>query len=104
MIDISKKDWEKFRERLPVWQERYMDRILLEYIQLLSGKEAASDRFWSLDERIKRDRRSPGVRITISRSSIFDALIRLLNDEVITMEDLSDFSDELKARISRFQQ
>ncbi len=104
MIDISKKDWEKFRERLPVWQERYMDRILLEYIQILSGKEAASDRFWSLDERIKRDRRSPGVRITISRSSIFDALIRLLNDEVITMEDLSDFSDELKARISRFQQ
>ena len=104
MIDISKKDWEKFRERLPVWQERYMDRILLEYIQILSGKEAASDRFWSLDERIKRDRRSPGVRLTISRSSIFDALIRLLNDEVITMEDLSDFSDELKARISRFQQ
>ena len=81
-----------------------MDRILLEYIQMLSGKEAASDRFWSLDERIKRDRRSPGVRLTISRSSIFDALIRLLNDEVITMEDLSDFSDELKARISRFQQ
>ena len=104
MIDISKNDWKLFRERLPDWQERYMGNLLQEYNKLISGNTAASERFWALDERIRKDKRSPGVQLTISRSSVFDALIRLLNDGVITMNDLADFSNELKDRISFLRQ
>ena len=104
MIDISKNDWKLFRERLPDWQERYMGNLLQEYNKLISGNTAASERFWALDERIRKDKRSPGVQLTISRSGVFDALIRLLNDGVITMNDLADFSNELKDRISFLRQ
>jgi hypothetical protein len=27
MVEISKSDWKLFRERLPKWQEHYMDRL-----------------------------------------------------------------------------
>ena len=26
-MDISKKDWKLFREKLPDWQENYMDKL-----------------------------------------------------------------------------
>jgi hypothetical protein len=39
MIEISKSDWKLFRERLPEWQEHYMERLTKEYIELLSSPE-----------------------------------------------------------------
>lgn len=48
-MDISKKDWKLFREKLPDWQENYMDKLNKQYIELLSNeKETASDKFWEL--------------------------------------------------------
>ena len=43
MIDISKQDWKLFREKLPGWQEHYMERLIKEYIDLLSAPGNASD-------------------------------------------------------------
>ena len=36
-MDISKKDWKLFREKLPDWQENYMDKLNKQYIELLSN-------------------------------------------------------------------
>ena len=36
MIAVSKSDWKLFQEKLPVWQENYMERLIKEYISLLS--------------------------------------------------------------------
>ena len=30
-MELSKSDWKLFRERLPNWQERYMDNLIREY-------------------------------------------------------------------------
>ena len=27
-MEISKRDWKLFREKLPAWQENYMDRLI----------------------------------------------------------------------------
>ena len=54
-MDISKTDWKLFREKLPGWQEAYMERLNNEYVALLTSNEKASDKFWALDERIKQD-------------------------------------------------
>lgn len=31
MVEISKRDWKWFRERVPDWQERYMEQLIKEY-------------------------------------------------------------------------
>ncbi len=44
---ISKSDWKLFREKLPEWQEKYMEKLVGEYITFLSQDDkAASDKFW----------------------------------------------------------
>ena len=55
-MEVSKSDWKLFRERIVDWQEAYMERLVKEYMDLLDGAENASDKFWKLEERIKRIR------------------------------------------------
>ena len=38
MVEISKRDWKLFRERVPDWQERYMEQLTKEYIEILDNK------------------------------------------------------------------
>ena len=99
-MDISKSDWKLFREKLPVWQEAYMERLNNEYMALLTGNEKASDKFRALDERIKQDRRRPGVILEMSKPNAVLNIVRLIHDGVITIDDLCDFSSELKDSVS----
>ncbi len=55
-MEVLKSDWKLFRTRIGDWQEAYMERLVKEYVKLLSGTENASDRFWKLEERIKKIR------------------------------------------------
>lgn len=43
-----------------------MGRLTKEYIDLLRGDENASDKFWKLEERIKKDKKHPGVMPELS--------------------------------------
>lgn len=101
-MEISKNDWKLFRERIPGWQEAYMERLNREYIELLSGNGSASDKFWALEERIKQDRRKPGVLVEMSRSKAIWNIIVLIQDGVITADDLNIFSDDLKDAVAFF--
>ena len=57
-MEISKKDWKLFREKLAGWQEQYMERLNKEYIELLSSNDKnASEKFWNLEKRIKKDKK-----------------------------------------------
>ena len=97
---FTPKDWTIFINRIAAWQESYMDRLNKEYIALLSEDAAPSDKFWRLDKRIKEDRRRIGVHLEMSRSNFIYNLVSLVNDGAIQMDDLDDFSDELKATVS----
>ena len=62
IVDIGKKDWKLFRERLSGWQENYMEGLVKAYADLLNDdKKPASEKFWELEERIREDKRHPGV-------------------------------------------
>ena len=99
-MEISKKDWKLYREKIAGWQENYMDHLNQQYITLLSSDDGnPSDKFWKLEERIKKDRRHPGVIIEIRKSSALYDIAGLIAREVITYEDLEDFSDELKEAV-----
>lgn len=65
-MEISKSDWKLFRVRIAEWQEDYMERLVKEYIDMLNGTGNASDKFWELEERIKKDKKHPGVMLELS--------------------------------------
>ena len=64
-MQISERDWKIFRKKIPGWQERYMERLEMEYIALLQNEKSASSKFWELEKRIKQDKKSPGGIIDI---------------------------------------
>ena len=43
-MDISKKDWKLFRERLSGWQENYMEGLVKEYANFLNDDKKPSGR------------------------------------------------------------
>ena len=68
-MDISKKDWKLFRERLSDWQENYMKGLVKEYVDFLNDDtKHASEKFWELEKRIKEDKHHPGVIMEMSKS------------------------------------
>lgn len=96
---FTKKDWALFREKVADWQEAYMDKLNKEYIELLTGDGRSSEKFWALEERIRNDKKNTGVQLRMSRSNCIYNIAALLNEGAITMDDLEEFSDELKERV-----
>ena len=101
MYEISKSDWKLFREKIGDWQENYMQRLEQEYISLLSDDgKLASDKFWELEKRIKKDKKSPGVILKMSKSEAIWNIAYMIKLKVIALEDLEDFSDNLKEAVT----
>ena len=101
MINISKSDWKLFQDRLPGWQENFMDRLLKDYIKLLKSSGNPSDRFWELEKRIKEDRKHPGVSMRMEKSETIWNIVNLIRLGVITVDDLEGFSDDLIEEVVR---
>ena len=95
MVEISKADWKLFRERVPEWQEYYMERLIKKYIELLSSQGNASDHFWDLEKRIKNDKKHPGVILEMSKSEAIWDIAIFIKKKVISLKDLEGFSQDL---------
>lgn len=98
-MQISERDWKIFRKKIPDWQECYMERLEMEYIARLQTDKSDSAKFWELEKRIKQDKKSPGVIIDMRRSTAINNIVNLILDEVISLADLEDFSDDLKEAV-----
>ena len=95
-MEVSKQDWKLFREKLPGWQEVYMERLNKRYIALLLEEGGASDKFWKLSEQIRHDKQSRGVVLRLSRQNMVWDVVAMINDDVISFDELEGFSEELK--------
>ena len=100
MIEPSKRDWKLYREKIGDWQEHYMEKLVKEYADYLCSDLPASTKFWEIEKRIKRDRKTPGVCIELRKSDMFWDIAGLINDRVISMDDLEEFSDGLKEAVA----
>ena len=78
---------------------KYFPFSIEQYIDLLNGDGRPSEKFWALEERIRNDKKDTGVQLRMSRSNCIYNIVSLLNEGAITMEDLEEFSDELKERV-----
>jgi len=92
----SKRDWLLFRNKLAGWQEAYIGRLNKEYIELLSGDGSEADKFWELCKRI----RCAGVQISMRGSDPLPIICRMINEGVITLGDLDEFSEELREAVA----
>ena len=101
MQDISKKDWKLVREKLPDWQERYMESLIIKYVRMLSSPCNASDDFWELEKWIRRDKKHPGVILELNKSEMPWDIALLIKKRVIKMEDLEGFSGSLVETVKR---
>lgn len=95
MTEISKADWKLFRERVPEWQEHYMEQLVKKYVKLLTSPGNASDHFWELEKRIKQDKKHPGVILEMDKSEAIWDIAILIKKKVITMDELEGFSEGL---------
>ena len=100
-MEISKADWKLFQERLRLWQENYMERLLSEYIKMLQGPENASSKFWQLERKLKSDRLTPGVSLVLDKQEVINDLVNMIKIGVITLDDLEGFSEGLIHEVKR---
>ena len=77
-----------------------MERLNREYIALLSDTGPASEKFWELEKRVREDKKSGGVVMSMSRANMELNLLSLLSDGVISMEDLDSFSEGLQEKLA----
>ena len=98
-MEPSKKDWKLYREKVPGWQENYMERLIEDYVSYLSSTEPASTKFWTMEKRMKQDKKTPGVCIEISKGNMIFDLVRFLQDEVIVFSDFDEFSEKLRETV-----
>ena len=79
-----------------------MEGLVKEYVEFLNDDtKPASEKFRKLEERIKKDKRHPGIVMEMSKSEVIWDIVRLIRLKVITYDDLSDFSDELQLEVKR---
>ena len=97
MGDVAESDWKLFCERLPRWQESYMEKLIGEYMEMLGGEDLASEKFWALEKRVNEDKRRSGVMIErMSRSTMHREIALLARDGAIAPRDLEGFSEDIK--------
>lgn len=100
MVEPSNRDWKLYRDKIGGWQEHYIEKLVKEYADYLCSELPASTKFWEIEKRIKSDRKTLGVCIELRRSNMFWDIVRLINDRVISMNDLEEFSDDLKEAVA----
>lgn len=95
--ELIESDWKLLRKRLPGWQEAYMGKLVNEYMEILKSGKRPSEKFWTLDKRIKKDKRNTGVLVTdLRRSRMLSLFDELRADGVIHEKDMEGFSQDLK--------
>lgn len=99
----TEKDWKLFNNKLPQWQESFIEKKINEYIKLLNENMLASEKFWKLDKIMKEDKHHPGIiiRDRISRSNYSLIVANLVGLKVINLSDLEGFSEEFIEEIKR---
>lgn len=101
MYIVNEDDWKLFKEKLPLWQERYIKKCLNHYSFILNKDDNPSIIFYELLDSIIKDRNHPGVAIDrCSRSNMLDIIDTLIKNNVITFSDLKGFTEPLITTIN----
>ena len=99
MADPAKADWMLFQSLLPQWQERFMSRLCDEYAAILTSPYSGSEAFWEVKRLIRKDMKRIGAMAGSEQSVVASIIADLLREQVITVDDLSGFSEEFQETV-----
>lgn len=101
MYEITNSDWKKYREKNWHLARKLYGEIVKGICWFSENGWAGVKRFWELEKRIKQDKKCPGVLITDMRksSAIYD-IAALVREEIISIKELDDFSDDLQEAVN----
>lgn len=96
-------DWKAFRKLVPEIRERYLQARLEEFSSVLSDEEHnATEKFWELDERTSKISKILRTCLDAHSRSKMEMFIGLmLRNELMSPDDLSVFSSELREQMLR---
>lgn len=98
MMYILESDWKVLRRLKPVALERFCERTLAECVQVATeGSDSAHERYLALYRLVhERDKELGRAFNNLRRSSAITALISMVNLELLTTDELAEFSDETR--------
>ena len=97
-MGVSRSYWMTFSPVLTVIFS-LKSNVYCGYVAYLNSNEPASTKFWTMEKRMKQDKKTPGVCIELSKRNMIFDLVRFLQDEVIVFDDLDEFSEELRENV-----
>ena len=77
-----------------------MSRLCDKYAAVLTGPYRGSEAFWEVKRLIRQDVKRFDVMGEAEQSEVACIIADLLREQVITAEDLADFSDEVKETVN----
>jgi adenine-specific DNA methylase len=103
MYTCIESDWKLYKQKISAWQQNYMKKLRQEYLDLLANPGIGDEEaFWQLEKRIAQDKHSCAVSVEMKRSAMYETIRWLLYYDVISFEDLKDFSTALKDELANF--
>ena len=99
---MKESDWKLFRKQVPAWRERYLEQQNHTLRSLLDQSDQTPTAiFWQVKEFADEQAR---VLVNCfdghSRSKMDEFLMLMIRHKVVKRTDLSEFSEELQARLS----
>lgn len=76
-----------------------MSRLCDKYAAVLTGPYRGSEAFWEVKRLIRQDVKRIGAMAGSEQSEVASIFADLLREQVITVEDIADFSDEVKEMV-----
>ena len=95
---LKESDWKLLSLKYYEWKNRYLVQFITEYKAILDSDDTPIDKFVELKERINKDSRASVFHLPgrFSRNDMNLNIKSLLDTGVITIDDLSEFSDEVR--------
>ena len=94
----KESDWKLFSQKYYEWKNRYLEQFITEYKAILDSDDTPIDKFVELKERIHKDSRASVFHLPgrFSQNDMHLNIIALPDNGVITIDDLSEFSDDVR--------
>ena len=94
----KESDWKLFSQKYYEWKNRCLKQFITEYKAILDSDDTPIDKFVELKERINKDNRASVFHLSgrFSRNDMNLNIKALPHTGVLSLDDLSEFSDEVK--------
>ncbi len=99
-------DWKVYSKRVSEWRDRYLAEKNRQIMAVLSDAgKTPTDQFWDAKEMMENEARILEDCLGhYSRSNMLFSLMSMFHHGLVREEDLQEFSDQLRQRISAFNE